>query len=82
MKSRSFGCSFEIGLPSFDCFCKPRILTDVTISSLHFHKLQQACLVIGGIVIVAGELCTCVCCIPLHEKVCLYFYTKYHQRDV
>ena len=24
---------FEIGLPSFDCFCKPRILTDVTISS-------------------------------------------------
>ena len=36
---RSFGCSFEIGLPSFDCFCKPRILTDVTISSLHLHKL-------------------------------------------
>ena len=34
-----FGCSFGIGLPSFDCFCKPRILTDVTISSLHLHKL-------------------------------------------
>jgi len=27
-------------LPSFDCFCKPRILTDVTISSLPFINYE------------------------------------------
>ena len=42
MKSRSFGCSFELGLPWFYCFCKPCILTEVTISSLHLHKLWNA----------------------------------------
>ena len=35
-----FGCSFELGLPWFDCFCKPGILTDVTISSLYLLNVN------------------------------------------
>ena len=35
--------SFELSLPLFDClFCKPHVLTEVTIIFLHLHKLWNA----------------------------------------
>ena len=40
--SRSLGgltTSFELSSPLFDCLCKPHALTEVTIISLHLHKL-------------------------------------------
>ena len=32
--------SYELNLPISDCFYNPIILTEVTISSLHLHKLS------------------------------------------